>query len=82
MVFDDLQVHVVRVLGGPLQEGLVGVGDWTELDLALDARNVDCGLGLHHFVANRKVFVGNFTDQDFPFGSVMVGECGKGANLA
>ncbi len=62
LVLYDLQVHVVGVFGGPLQESLVGVGDWSELDLTLDARDVDCGLRLHHLVANRKVFVWNFSD--------------------
>jgi len=82
LVFDDLQVHVVGVLSGPLQEGLVGVGDWVKLDLALDARYVDCRLGLHHFVANRKVFVWYFSDWDFPLGTILVGEGHEGTNLA
>jgi hypothetical protein len=58
LVLDDLEVYVVGVIGCPLKEGLVRVGDCVKFYFSLDARYVDGGFSLHHFISNGKVFIG------------------------
>ncbi len=57
LVLNDLDVDIVGVLSGPLDESLICFGDCKEFDFALNASDRDNGVSLSHFVAKTQVLV-------------------------
>ena len=65
-VSDEFSVDIVRVLGGPADEGLISVSDSLERDLTNDAADGDGGLSHDELVGESVVSLAEFGDTVVP----------------
>ena len=72
LIIDNSSIGIVGVVGGPLKEGLIFVGDCTESKSSLNARDLMSRLSWEDLISEGVLDIWDLIDSQLPFSSVGV----------